>query len=423
MTISRTVQLITLLCMFSLALPALNAPMAYAQEETQARSTNFPASARPDQICLTWNGDPRNSIAVQWRTGLSIEKGVVQYRAKAESEDAVREVEAERSTLTDPLIANDPSVNRYTATLSGLSPGTAYLYRVGTGSDDGWGEWTEFSTAPDGPVSFSFIYMGDPQVGLAEWGRFLEQMNAAHPEAAFYVIAGDLVNRGNYREEWDAFFAAAEGLFDRRPVVPTIGNHEYSRGINPQLYLDHFSLPLNGPEKLPKEHTYSFQYSNTFFLVMDSNLPAVQQREWLQGQLANSDATWKFAVHHHPVYSSSPRRDNPLIRLHWASLYDEYHVDMALQGHDHAYLRTPPMRAGKPVDSHSEGTYYVVSNSGSKHYEQDPRDYTAVGFTKTPTYQIVEIETGEVDKMTYRAFDNEGVMRDEVIIEKPKQGP
>jgi hypothetical protein len=248
-------------------------------------------------------------------------------------------------------------------------------------------------------------------------------MNAAHPEAAFYVIAGDLVNRGNYREEWDAFFAAAEGLFDRRPVVPTNGNHEYSRGINPQLYLDHFSLPLNGPEKLPKEHTYSFQYSNTFFLVMDSNLPAVQQREWLQGQLANSDATWKFAVHHHPVYSSSPRRDNPLIRLHWASLYDEYHVDMALQGHDHAYLRTPPMRAGKPVDSHSEGTYYVVSNSGSKHYEQDPRDYTAVGFTKTPTYQIVEIETGEVDKMTYRAFDNEGVMRDEVIIEKPKQGP
>jgi hypothetical protein len=81
------------------------------------------------------------------------------------------------------------------------------------------------------------------------------------------------------------------------------------------------------------------------------------------------------------------------------------------------------MKAGKPVDSPAEGTYYVVSNSGSKHYEQDPRDYTVVGFTNTPTYQIIEIETGDIEKMTYRAFDNEGNLRDEVIIEKPKQNP
>ena len=73
----------------------------------------------------------------------------------------------------------------------------------------------------------------------------------------------------------------------------------------------------------------------------------------------------RSVVYHHPAYSSAPSRDNPSIREH-VSLFDEHHVDMALQGHDHAYLRTYPMKDGKRVDTTNEGTVYIVSVSELK---------------------------------------------------------
>jgi hypothetical protein len=207
-------------------------------------------------------------------------------------------------------------------------------------------------------------------------------------------------------------------VFDRRPVVPTIGNHEYLWTVVPKSYLEHFALPTSGPECMQPEHSYSFRYGNALFLVMDSNMLVEQQRPWVEKQLAEPDATWKFAMHHQPVYSSAPFRDNKNIREGWASLYDQYHVDVVFQGHDHAYLRTPPMKAGKAVASPAEGTIYVVSNSGGKHYGQGPHDYAAVQFPNVSTYQVVDIETGNTDKLTYRAYDAEGKVRDEFVIEK-----
>ena len=87
-------------------------------------------------------------------------------------------------------------------------------------------------------------------------------------------------------------------------------------------------------------------------------------------------------------------------------LFDRYHVDMALQGHDHAYLRTWPMRDGHRVDSHDEGTYYVVSSAGSKFYGQGDFDYTAVGFMNTSMFQVLDIRI-EGHRLHYRAYDAE----------------
>jgi hypothetical protein len=41
--------------------------------------------------------------------------------------------------------------------------------------------------------------MGDAQNGLDSWGKLAHQSHAAEPDAAFYIMAGDLVNRGNER--------------------------------------------------------------------------------------------------------------------------------------------------------------------------------------------------------------------------------
>ena len=88
---------------------------------------------------------------------------------------------------------------------------------------------------------------------------------------------------------------------------------------------------------------------------------------------------------------------------------------MALQGHDHAYLRTYPLRGGVAVKSPAQGTTYVVSVAGTKYYEQDDHDYTEVGFERVSTYQVIDIRGRQ---LTYRAFDADGRAVDEFVINK-----
>ena len=226
-------------------------------------------------------------------------------------------------------------------------------------------------------------------------------------------MAGDLVDRGNDRDDWDSYFANSEGIFSKRQMIAVPGNHEYQGG-SPDLYLKIFKLPDSSPIG---EKAYTVRYSNALFVMLDSNVNPATQTAWLEEQLANTDATWKFVVYHHPAYSSAPSRNNPQIRQQWGALFDKYHVDMALQGHDHAYLRTWPMNNGKRVDSPAEGTIYVVSVSGTKYYEQGSFDYIEYGMTNTSTFQVLDL-TIDGNKLSYKSYDVEGNVKDEFVIEK-----
>lgn len=384
------------------------------------RITPHPASAKPDHVVLTWSGDPKTTQAIQWRTSTAVTKGKVQYIRKADFNriDTKKPnlVDAETRLLSNPTLVNDTSINRHTAMLTNLEPDTTYLYSVGDGSEDGWTELCEFTTAPEKVMPFSFVYMGDAQNGLDRWGSLIHTAYRERPDAAFYIMAGDLVNRGAERDDWDTFFQNSKGVFDRRQLVPCLGNHEYQNN-NPSLYLDQFALPVNGPAAVGPERAYSFEYSNALFVVLDSNQLPETQVEWLDQQLANSKAVWKFVVYHHPAYSSSPKRDNPGVRRVWGAIFDKYHVDMALQGHDHAYLRTYPMKGEQRVGTPAEGTVYVISVSGMKFYDQGDLDYIEHGMTNVATYQVLDIFI-DGNRLVYRAYDVDGNKRDELVIEK-----
>ncbi len=374
-------------------------------------------------MVLTWGGDPRTTQTIQWRTGPAQSSGSVQYAIESQTNGLAagdwQLLTATSQRLEDRRLADDPVVQWHRATLRDLRPGTTYAYRVG--SDANWSEPAQFTTAPADKTGFKFIYLGDAQKGFPQWGALLRFALAREPDTAFVLMAGDLVNRGNQREEWDALFRAATGVFDRCPLVPAVGNHE-CQGGQPRLFCDLFALPDNGPAGLPPGRIYAFEYGAALIVVLDSNLNPAGQSRWLEDQLRRSRATWKFVVFHHPLYSSAPRRDHARLRRLWTPIFDRYQVDLVLQGHDHAYLRTVPLRAGRRVANAAEGTTYVVSNSGSKMYAQTRSDYVAVGFTNVPTYQVIETQSAPA-RLIYTAFDRQGRERDRLVIEKGADQP
>jgi hypothetical protein len=384
------------------------------------RYTSHPSSRTPDHVVLTWSGDPRTTQSIQWRTSTQTKRGVVAYQKKSLyarfKPKGLKKVKAHTRSLTDTNLLNDPMIHWHTATLTGLEPGSTYVYSVGDGTRDGWTELAEFTTAPDGTKPFSFVYMGDAQNGLDRWGSLVQNAFLRRPEAAFYIMAGDMVNRGGERDDWDSLFHNARGIYDRRQLVPVIGNHE-CQGGQPAFYLSFFNLPTNGPVTIKQERVYSFDYGNAIFIVLDSNLKPEDQADWLENQLANTRARWKFVVYHHPLFSSVPKRDNKTLRECWEPIFDKYHVDLALQGHDHAYLRTFPMKNGRPAGGAKDGTIYIVSVSGTKMYKQDTRDYTEFAMTNVATYQVLDIQISG-DRLVYRAYDVDGTLRDEFVIEK-----
>jgi hypothetical protein len=169
---------------------------------------------------------------------------------------------------------------------------------------------------------------------------------------------------------------------------------------------------------------YHFDCGDAFFAVLDSTLAvydsgaAQRQALWLDTVLTQTSASWKFVMFHHPVYPSHPWRDTPMLREAWVPIFDKHHVDIVLQGHDHAYQRTYPLRAHRATGAPADGTIYVIAVSGDKFVDQAPRDYIEVGRTGVATYQTIEIDA-ERNHLSYRAWTEDGGLVDEFTIDKP----
>ena len=386
------------------------------------RRTKYSSTKKPDQIVMTWSEDPQTTQTIQWRTGPETDRGLVAFLKKSEHRRFLpgqpSSVDAETVELKTPEILNDPMNYRHTAVLRDLEPNTTYYYSIGDGSEDGWTELSEFTTAPGRVLPYSFVYMGDVQNGMDRWRTLMETALRSRPDAAFYIFAGDLVNRGIDRDDWDDFFYNGAQVFRQRQIVPVVGNHEgFGPDRHPTLYLDLFDLPDNNPQSEESERVYAFEYGNVLFLILDSMLPAESQSAWMDKILAESDAAWKIAVFHFPIYSAQPERDYKSIRRHWVPIFDRHHVDMVLQGHDHVYARSYAMRNNQPVSSAAEGTYYVIAYAGSKSYAAGEMPHAEIHFDGVSTYQVFNIQTGG-DRLVYRSYDIDGIIRDELVIEK-----
>ncbi|MFA5820157.1 MAG: metallophosphoesterase family protein [Bacteroidales bacterium] len=372
------------------------------------RTTTYPSSQAPDQIMLSWSSNPSNGIDIQWRTDTTVANGIVRFRVKDGSQEF--SVKADKYKMEDRVLMNDRFINRFTAQLRDLKPGTKYEYQIAPQTD--WSENHTFST-PAADDQFSFIWFGDTHHS-PKFGELINIAERTHPDAAFYSIAGDMISDGLYRNEWDDLFEFSKDVMGRKPLMSVIGNHDSRCGLGALMYRELFSYPKNGPQGVEKEHTYSFRYKNALFLMIDVTSPIEVQTSWIEEQLANTDATWKFAMFHFPPYNRAEPESN--IEKAWVPVFDKYHVDMVMGGHVHYYMRSKPMKGGQVVSSYNDGTAYVISigiPTGNRQLADEP--YEAARYAGGHLYQYVQINGNE---LKFISANSENKLIDSFIVKK-----
>ncbi len=391
--------------------------------------THAIAGEQPSQVVISFGANPATQLVWTWTTSPAVTATCLKLARDGVNRDAdddwhaMQLVHGESTTIEVPNLLNDPVIRRHRVAVDRLQPDTVYRYSVGDGTPSHWAPWRTVKTAPARGASVKFLYLGDAQTGLESWGHLLAAAIRRNPATDFVLLAGDLVDRGNERTNWDHFFLRADGVFDRVPLLPCVGNHEYL-DAGPRLYRAFFELPRNGPIGIAPGLVYHFETGDACFAVLDSTLAAYdsaaaqKQADWLDATLARSRASWKFVMLHHPIYPSHPWRDLPSLRQRFVPIFDKHHVDFVLQGHDHAYQRTYALRGQSRATTPAGGTIYLMAVSGDKFVEATGRDYVEVHRSDVSTYQTFEIDPRS-SRLSYRACTADGTIIDELSIAKP----
>ena len=344
------------------------------------------------------------------------------------------------TSVTDDL-GGGRTAAHYRADFQGLEPGTRYCYRVGDGET--WSEWNSFRTASAKPEAFRFLYFGDAQNSIKSlWSRTVRTAVATVPDARFMTHAGDLLAEGYDDRLWGEWTDALSFISATIPNIPAPGNHDLHRppgrpdskgvfSVSP-LWRSHFALPANGPDiEEMRGQTYYVDYQGVRMVALDVNVWAnedfdagakqrvqAKQLEWLNRVLGNNPNHWTIVVQHQTIYAMAKGREYTEMREALAPLYEKYHVDLVLQGHDHTYARSHKIAGGKVVAPEAAGVIYAISVSGPKMYEQEDRykPLMAATYEKKQFFQAIEVAP---ERLKYTSYSIDGAVADAFELDKP----
>jgi 3',5'-cyclic AMP phosphodiesterase CpdA len=376
----------------------------------------------PERIILNVTAQPATSQAVTWRTQVAVIAPQAQIVAATASPDLVKGAVCVPA-ITDTLSIDGQTMYYHAVLFDTLTPNTVYAYRVGDGTV--WSEWNQFQTAEANDAPFQFVYLGDPQNSiLSICSRVFRMAYQKAPAARFWLMTGDLVNNGENDGEWEQLFDAFGWIARVTSIMPLPGNHEYNemktsgdttRHLTP-LWRPQFSLPDNGPPGL-EETVYYIDCQNTRFIALNGNEQSEIQAEWLTKVLSDNPNRWTIVSMHQPLYSSAKNRDNVHLQKLFLPIFDNYGVDLVLQGHDHCYSRTYKLRAGKVVAEKSRGTVYVVSVSGPKIYTLNPL-YQSLMAKMDSGKQLFQVISINKKRLSYEAWTASGELFDTFELSK-----
>tara|TARA_Y100001980_G_C14534686_1_gene311113 strand:+ start:6 stop:1337 length:1332 start_codon:yes stop_codon:yes gene_type:complete len=393
-------------------------------------------SKNPDRIILTFHEDPSESRAVTWRTDTTIKNAYAEIAEATVNSNFVtnsKKYMAKTETFDLGLYKGNKSlkVHYHSVAFNYLKPNKIYVYRVGDGKSH-WSEWIQFKTAKNEYAPTKFVYFGDAQNDvLSHWSRVIRMAYQNAPDASFVIHAGDLINNAHKDYEWAQWFKSGGFIHSQWTAIPVVGNHEFiplNRGDERKLAIQwkpQFTLPIEKEldEKL-HETVYTVDYQDIRIIVLNSNGMLKEQTQYVEQQLKKSTAKWNIITCHHSVFSPAEGRDFEYARKKWKPLFDEFNVDLVLNGHDHTYARGHVPTISTTKGSKNLGTIYVTSVSGPKQYPLDREQikrYSKEGYQldksaeQTQFFQVITIEN---NKLIYVAYNALGEEYDRAVIIK-----
>lgn len=378
---------------------------------------------RPHRIMLNLTAAPATSMAITWRTLDHVKDAVVEFARATDGTTFKDQTATTAANITPWRHKDGPNATWYSAVITGLSPATAYVYRIG--AKDAWNEWNQFRTADDKPSPFTFVFLGDPQNDIRKYvSRTFREAYRSVPDARFWLFTGDLTTTPS-DDLWDEWFDAAGFIHGTLPSIMVPGNHDYgnillagkrTHNSTPPLWRTQFTLPENGLPGL-EETSYVVDYQGARIIMINSNSRLEDQAVWMDSVLTAGRGTWSIVAFHHPIYSTGGGRDNLKSREAFLPVFDKHHVDLVLQGHDHTYSRSHRLVNGKIVKDDEQGTVYVVSSSGPKMYELSEK-YRPIMASMGEGRQLYQSISIDGQTLKYRAITAAGTLFDSFELTK-----
>ena len=343
----------------------------------------------------------------------------IQNPTKTTLEIAWRSVEPYKGTVRygtekgqlDNEVTEDSSGQKHHVKLDLLSPSTAYFYAVYQEGEQKYNEERTRTARRDDETVFSFLVLGDSGVDTDTQHKVANEMQSSinQNEVDFLVHVGD-VHQGSGDYYDNVYFKPYRSIIRSINGFTALGNHDVITD-NGGVYLDDFYLPHNNPDST--ERYYSFRWANSFFICLDTNSnysPGSPQYTFLIDALESEErkeAMWTFVYAHHPPFTEywTNYYGDTNVQNHLVPIYEQYDVDMVMNGHTHSYER-----------GEKEHVHYLVSGGGGGGLDDFFIDYDHISFSRA-VHHFTRIDV-DGEELTVQAIDQNGQQVDRFMINK-----
>ena len=280
----------------------------------------------------------------------------------------------------------DADVTVHNVTLTGLAPGTAYRYRVGSREIAAFGAYKTtygasvtspeyaFTTLDSRKPTTAFVVVNDRHENVAPLAASLASVEWSNVDMAF--LNGDMVH--SFKDEPQLYRCVVdpcvESFATRIPLVYVRGNHD-TRGSFARRLLDYFPTGSG-------RYYYTLRQGPVVFLVLDGGEDKPDESSEYSGLVSfepylRREVEWLARQIEEPAFQKAPFRvclmhipparkpDPKFIRPQWlldnvVPLLNQGKVDLLLCGHTHHYAIQPVGHDGLGFPVVTGGTETVI---------------------------------------------------------------
>ena len=411
---------------------------AYSNWMTKWNST---ISKDREQISLS-PGSDNSSVNFAWYTKKSA--GVQKLKiAENKRLTNAKVYEAEQTKAVTDKDETEYVSNKVIAT--DLKANTTYYY-----SYQKDGQWTapeKYTT--DNGSKFSFIFVGDPQIGSSNelkgaateefynaqsaavandafnWNTTLNQaMEKTGNKASFVLSSGDQIqstkkkspNKAAWGSEIEYSGYLSPDVLKNLPVATTVGNHDADNAN----YTYHFNTAnaseLGSNGKVGGDYWFKHDYA-LFIMLNTQDTNVEEHRQFIEQTVAaNKDCKWRIVTLHQDIYGSAEHSNEPEItnlRYQLAPIFEDNKVDVVLTGHDHAYSRTQILKGGHKTTEYTDDEFDPMLDEDMDAGENPDTVYTAK--------ENIKADTTDPSQKAYLNYLNQ-VMDKDAIQQVTKKG-